>query len=219
MSILLYINTAKNALEIALSKENEIFIWDQATEQSSQAQMINVAIEQMLQKANISFEDLDALVVCGGPGSYTGLRVGLSTAKGICFAMNLPLIMISSLELSLISSQKSLGTDVLITLMDARTEESFIRISKGNETLFMNHVHHEDLESLEKEYEFTSIFADSVPENLKHLNHYTINETDWEAWKSWAQHKLELQSFENLAYVEPYYLKDVYITKSKKRPF
>ncbi|HZH88622.1 MAG TPA: tRNA (adenosine(37)-N6)-threonylcarbamoyltransferase complex dimerization subunit type 1 TsaB, partial [Chitinophagaceae bacterium] len=111
MPTLLYINTAEKQLEIALSVKEQLFVWNSKVEISSQAQMINIAIEDLLIQAEKSLKDLNAIVICGGPGSYTGLRVGLSTAKGICFALNLPLLMISSLELSLISSYNVKNTN------------------------------------------------------------------------------------------------------------
>lgn len=220
MPTLLYINTAEKQLEIALSVKEQLFVWNSKVEISSQAQMINIAIEDLLIQAEKSLKDLNAIVICGGPGSYTGLRVGLSTAKGICFALNLPLLMISSLELSLISSYNVKNTnEVVLTLKEARAEEAFIRISKGSETLFMNHVYHKDLLDLEHEFQFTSIFAKEVPDNMAHLTIQDIKNTNWEAWRLWAINKYQSQSFENLAYVEPYYLKDVYITTSKKKLF
>ncbi len=222
MPTLLYINTAEKQLEIAISIEEQLFIWDSTTENTSQAQIINVAIDDLLTKTGKSLKHLDAIVICGGPGSYTGLRVGLSTAKGICFALHLPLIMISSLELALISSFENPineSKESLLTIKEAREEEAFVRISKGAETLFMNHVFHKDLLDLEKEFQFTSIFANEVPESLCHLPNQEIKDTNWKAWKLWAMEKFASESFADLAYAEPYYLKDVYITTSKKRPF
>ncbi|HLS70386.1 MAG TPA: tRNA (adenosine(37)-N6)-threonylcarbamoyltransferase complex dimerization subunit type 1 TsaB [Chitinophagaceae bacterium] len=218
--VLLYINTAGKNLEIALSAEDNIYTYENSTHFQAQAEFINIGIENVIEKANKKIKDLNAIVVCSGPGSYTGLRVGLSTAKGICFAMNIPLIFISSLELHAISSINPLTNTPLLTALKAREQEYYIRISKGEETLFLNHSFEEDIKDLITNYAVENILLEENIENFpSDLKKNKIKKTDYTIWKKWAEKKYKEKAFEDLAYSEPLYLKSVHITKSKKKPF
>lgn len=219
MPTLLYINSSTHDLELALSQKEELFIWKNNTKLNNQSALINLGIKEICASSTIPLKSINGICVVAGPGSYTGLRVGMSTAKGLCYALNIPLLLISSLELALISSEKKLSDEVTLTLFKAREGESFIRISKNEEELLIEHVNNEDLINLEKQYKFTRIFANEVPTSLLHLPHHPIHTTDWEAWQSRAKKMWQDQVFADLAYAEPFYLKGVHITQSKKKPF
>lgn len=219
--VLLYINTAGKQLEIALSAGDGIFTYENNTHFQAQAEFINVGIENVLEQANKKMQDLNAVVICSGPGSYTGLRVGLSTAKGICFAINIPLIFISSLELHCISSIHPLQDTAILTALKAREKEYYIRISKGSETLFLQHSHAEEIDTLIKKYAVELLLLEEhlMKDFPSNLDKKSISKTDYSIWKKWAEKKYKEEAFEDLAYSEPLYLKDVHITKSKKKPF
>lgn len=219
MPTLLYINTSKQEVEIAISQNEQLFIWENNSTHSSQAALINLAIEATCKKANITIQDIEGICICAGPGSYTGLRVGMSTAKGLCFALNIPLMLISSLELALISTKYPLSDEVTLTLFEAREGESFIRIAQNEQELLMEHIYNTDLKELEKQYNFVRIFAEHIPQSISDLTSTPLAPTNWQAWKKKTTKMWHHKEFADLAYSEPFYLKGVYITQTKKKPF
>lgn len=218
MHRLLYINTAGKGLELALSHGEKIFIDENQADFRSQAQFINLGIANLLEQSNLKFKELDAVVICSGPGSYTGLRVGLSTAKGLCFAHQTPLIFISSLTLGLISSiSGEMEEKTLITLQKAREGESYIQISKGTKEILTAHIFNENLPELIQEHHIEIAFTNEELEELKELSIHPIKETNFEAWRNWANEQYQLKNFEDLAYADPLYLKEVHVTTPKKK--
>ncbi len=131
--LILNIDTATEHASICFSKGNEIIGIVESADQKNHANFLQPAIQQLLKDTKISLEDLDAVAVTAGPGSYTGLRVGLASAKGICFALNKPLIMVNTLEVmarSMLNYLNNLQTTIdpaslLCPMIDARRMEVF----------------------------------------------------------------------------------------------
>ncbi|MCF8307540.1 MAG: tRNA (adenosine(37)-N6)-threonylcarbamoyltransferase complex dimerization subunit type 1 TsaB [Bacteroidales bacterium] len=98
MALILNIETATPVLSVALAKNGEIIAKREENTQNRHAEHITLFIKELLEKSQAKTEDLDAVAVSEGPGSYTGLRIGVSTAKGICYAKDLPLIAVSTLK-------------------------------------------------------------------------------------------------------------------------
>lgn len=98
MASILHIETATQVCSVALSANGVISQIRESREKNSHSAIITVFIEEILKSAGMPFSDLDAIAVSMGPGSYTGLRIGVSTAKGICYALDKPLIAISTLH-------------------------------------------------------------------------------------------------------------------------
>ena len=131
MSFLLNIDTSTSKAFISIS-ENELPIDTIYNyNQKEHAGFIHTAIEELLFKNNIKLHQLSAIVVSAGPGSYTGLRVGLSSAKGLCYALNIPLIAINTLELlanDLINNTEGSDTTLYCPMIDARRMEVFTAV-------------------------------------------------------------------------------------------
>lgn len=124
MSLLLHIDTALESASLAISEGNNMIAFTSNDNQKDHAAWIHTAIEKMMKECNRTVQDLDAVSVTIGPGSYTGLRVGLSSAKGICYAANKPLLTIPTLEL--IASVVNAPEEALICpMIDARRMEVF----------------------------------------------------------------------------------------------
>lgn len=131
--LILNIDTATEHASICLSNGKEIIGILESADQKNHANFLQPAIQQLVKDTQISLEDLDAVAVTAGPGSYTGLRVGLASAKGICFALGKPLIMVNTLEVmarSMVKYFTDLQTlidpaSLFCPMIDARRMEVF----------------------------------------------------------------------------------------------
>jgi tRNA threonylcarbamoyladenosine biosynthesis protein TsaB len=133
MALILNLDTATERASVCLSKQGKCIKVKFNNHQKEHASFVSVAIQQILEESGIRAEDLDAVACTIGPGSYTGLRVGLATAKGLCFALNKPLIGINTLKVmavwaSKLLMQKSIlpHRKLLCPMIDARRMEVFV---------------------------------------------------------------------------------------------
>lgn len=132
---LLHIETATKVCSVALSKDN--ILLDEISEEGEgyvHGERLTILIQKILVKNNISLTDIGAISVGLGPGSYTGLRIGLSTAKGICYGLNIPIIGISSLECVIKIARQKYFNKKILAAFDARRMEVFRRFEdeEGN---------------------------------------------------------------------------------------
>ena len=97
MALLLHIDTATSYAGVCISRDKTILASRSHHQQKDHAAFLQPAIQEILKEAAISLNEIDAVAVTGGPGSYTGIRVGLASAKGICYALNKPLIIVNTL--------------------------------------------------------------------------------------------------------------------------
>ena len=131
MSLILNIDTATDIAHISISKSGVILDSVTNKEQKDHGSFLQPAIQQLLKNNFISIQELDAIAISAGPGSYTGLRVGMASAKGLCFALEKPLITISSLEIIAYAAILEAGTQTANTgvlfcpMIDARRMEVF----------------------------------------------------------------------------------------------
>lgn len=134
MSLILCIDTAGENGTVAICQNETIVEIRQNDHQQEHASFVQPAIDEMMKKQGVRFADLSAVAVSNGPGSYTGLRVGLASAKGICFAQSLPLITLSSLEVlaeamkRIISKTESEQHYLICPMIDARRMEVFMAL-------------------------------------------------------------------------------------------
>src|ERR1700737_3406899 len=98
MSLILQIETATTVCSVALSENGRVLVYKEINQRNVHAEVITIFIDEILKTVNKHYEELDAVGVSCGPGSYTGLRIGVSVAKGLCFALDKPLIAIETLE-------------------------------------------------------------------------------------------------------------------------
>lgn len=130
MNYILNIHTTSERAIVNLCKDNVVLETLLNDHSKEHAAFLHVAIHQILQQAGISAVQLNAIGVTGGPGSYTGIRVGLATAKGLCFALKIPLMIFNTLELMAFSAIENTGNDHVwyCPLIDARRMEVFTAV-------------------------------------------------------------------------------------------
>ncbi|MHA3789076.1 tRNA (adenosine(37)-N6)-threonylcarbamoyltransferase complex dimerization subunit type 1 TsaB [Flavobacterium hauense] len=127
MAFILNIETATKNCSVCLAKDSvAVAVAEYAGEGYAHAEKLHVFIEDVLREAKITFKDLSAIAVSMGPGSYTGLRIGVSAAKGLCYALNIPLIAIETLEL--LARKISIQEGVIIPMIDARRMEAYTAV-------------------------------------------------------------------------------------------
>ena len=128
MSIILHIETATKNCSVALSHSGKLLaLKENYSENYSHSEQLHVLIQKVLKKADMQASFIDAVAVSKGPGSYTGLRIGVAAAKGICFALDLPLIGINSLEV-LAGKANLIEETLLFPMFDARRMEVYTMV-------------------------------------------------------------------------------------------
>ena len=131
MSYILNIETATKNCSVALAKEGKTILCKEIAEEGySHAERLHVFIEEIIKEVGITFQDLIAIAVSQGPGSYTGLRIGVSAAKGLCYALDIPLIAVDTLQV--LASQATVSSGLIIPILDARRMEVYSAVFTSN---------------------------------------------------------------------------------------
>lgn len=227
--MILGIETASYVCSVALFDKEKLLGIRESCVDKSHASLLTVFIEELLEEHNISAASLDAVAVSKGPGSYTGLRIGVSTAKGICYGAGIPLIAINSLRSMYYGAKDKYGADIykntlVCPMIDARRMEVYSSVyTAGGEEVqgvraeLIDDTSYRDL--LEKN---TVLFfgngADKCREVINHPNALFIEgyKLSASSLAMPAQEAIDNQSFEDVAYFEPYYLKDFVATIPRK---
>lgn len=139
MALILNIETSSTSCSVCLSRNGAVQDFRVDYEKNSHARMITLLVDELLQANNVTYQQLDAIAVSAGPGSYTGLRIGVSAAKGYCYALNKPLIAVPTLQLIAEGiKQKAVGdARFYLPLIDARRMDVYAAVysDKGEELL------------------------------------------------------------------------------------
>jgi tRNA threonylcarbamoyladenosine biosynthesis protein TsaB len=222
MNFLLYIDTSADTGTVAVSRDSEVLAHRHNEGSRNHAATINKLITDVLADAGISLEQLSAVVVCAGPGSYTGLRIGMATAKGLCYALNKPLILDNKLTLLAYRAyleNKDTGAQY-ISLITARDKEYFVAVSNSDFvcTLAPQHIMEEQLNNLLEKRDKTYLITDATEETINSLNSKNLKiETDLNpdltSWAFYAFKQFECNDIVILSLAEPLYLKQVYTHK------
>ena len=131
MTYILNLETATKNCSVSISQNGKTILCKEMAEAGySHAERLHVFIEECLKESNLTFKDLSAIAVSKGPGSYTGLRIGVSAAKGLCFALDLPLIAVDTLQV--LASKLTISEGVIIPMIDARRMEVYSAIFTCN---------------------------------------------------------------------------------------
>lgn len=225
MAKLLHIETSTKVCSVALSENGQlIHIIEESSDAYIHSERLTVFIEQITKEKNWKLSELDAIVVTSGPGSYTGLRIGVSTSKGLCYALKKPLIAVNTLESIASLAQKKYPNKSICAMIDARRMEVFSTIFNSN----LEVIKPLSADILEENtyQEFTPFVvcgdgAGKVKEIWKDRN-LTIDDAIVSSASGQVEiafKKFQKKEFEDVAYFEPKYLKDFVVTPSKKKLF
>lgn len=214
MSYILHLETATKVCSVALSKNGELVALKEMEEEGySHGENLTLFIQDVVAEAKIKLSDLSAVSVASGPGSYTGLRIGAATAKGLCYALSIPLIAIDALTSLTQLAKENHPSINLCALIDARRMEVYnLFVSQEGEHLKEITADIIDAESY-SEFEPFVYFGDGA-EKLKEVweeRDCSIDPTIKSSAKGQIKlgyQKFQEETFEDVAYWEPFYLKD-----------
>ncbi len=222
MSYILNIETATKNCSVALAKEGKTILCKEIAEEGySHAERLHVFIEEIIKETGITFQDISAIAVSQGPGSYTGLRIGVSAAKGLCFALDIPLIAVDTLQV--LASQAKVSNGLIIPMLDARRMEVYSAIFTPNfekkRAVQAEIITENSFEDLQETLYFVGDCAEKCKPVLTKENFIFLEEIKYPSAKemsflSFEKHKKN--DTVDVAYFEPYYLKDFMMTVSKK---
>ncbi|WKS95203.1 tRNA (adenosine(37)-N6)-threonylcarbamoyltransferase complex dimerization subunit type 1 TsaB [Riemerella columbina] len=221
---ILYIETSSKNCSVAISDHAQLLcLCEEASENYKQSESLHTFIQWALEGAELQLQDLDAVALGMGPGSYTGLRIGAASAKGFCYGLGIPLIAINSLE-TLVAPYIGQDFDYIIPMVDARRMEVYTAIYHGQTGEAVTPTEAKILD--EKAYQewadkkllFVGDGAKKTQEliNLPYATFLPQNYPSAQYLIKKAVEKYRSQDFENIAYFEPFYLKDFHGVKRQR---
>ena len=224
MAIILALDTSTKNCSVALFNGNKIIaLKEKNSDGYAHAEKLTLFIEEVIKSANLTLKEIKAIAISKGPGSYTGLRIGTSTAKGLCYALDIPLISISTLKAMAFTMAKNHVTDIYCPMIDARRMEVFsaiydvenneirgIQADVVDKQTYTNFLNNEAL-----------FFGDGALKCKEIINHKNAKFLEGicpsaKDLGKLAHAKFMNKDFEDVAYFEPFYLKD--FVAGKKKP-
>jgi tRNA threonylcarbamoyladenosine biosynthesis protein TsaB len=223
LSFILNIETATKNCSVSIAKNGATIVCKEIAEEGySHAEKLHVFIEEVIAEAGISAQDLAAVAVSQGPGSYTGLRIGVSAAKGLCFALNIPLIAIDTLRT--LASQAQVSEGKIIPMLDARRMEVYsevfnasLEVERGIEAEVITE---DSFASYTETVYFVGDCADKCKPVLTKENFIFLEEIKFPsaaAMSKISYDKYQISDTVDVAYFEPYYLKDFMMAPPSKK--
>ena len=230
MDRIILIETSTALCSVALAENGEIRTYKESSAPKAHASLTAVFIQEMLDESGLTLADCDAVCVSKGPGSYTGLRVGVSTAKGLCFGSGKPLLAVGTLDTLVAQSLSSAGENVaykyIIPMIDARRMEVYTAVfTPEGRQITETAPAIIDENSFSKELEEGAVLfigdgAGKCADVIRHPNaHFLQCHPKASAMLSPALKAYKEKRFEDVAYFEPFYLKEFVATVSKKKLF
>lgn len=225
--LILNIETSTNVGSVSLSRDGSCWILREEKESGDHARQLTVFIEEVMDVSGLSLKDIDAVAVSAGPGSYTGLRIGVSVAKGICYTLNKPLLAVNTLKsmaYGLLLNNKPGPNDLIVSVQDARRMDAYAavynyRLETIKEPFFL---------TLETDYFLDLIAEDgkiyvcgtATDKWSKIVDHpsFVFSELQYPSSRFMEKlsHELSLnKQIEDTAYFEPFYLKAPNVTLPK----
>lgn len=227
MSLILCLETSTKACSVAIGKNGKLLtVKESLDEKYSHAENLTLYIEEVCQQAKVRLTEVDAIAVSKGPGSYTGLRIGVSAAKGLCYALDKPLIAINSLEAMAFGCLHHPSTikhlpSLLCPMIDARRMEVFCAVYDEK----LNEIKKTAAEIIDKNA-FADLFqknkiiffgdgAEKCRSTISHPNAVFIADMNPSSkfMLPIAEKLFKEKKFEDVAYFEPFYLKDFVDTR------
>ncbi|MEA3449084.1 MAG: tRNA (adenosine(37)-N6)-threonylcarbamoyltransferase complex dimerization subunit type 1 TsaB [Bacteroidota bacterium] len=231
MPRILHIETSGKTCSVAISKADSLTDYHTISEDKSHARHLTMMIQKLLADNKLSVPELDAVAVSAGPGSYTGLRIGVSVAKGICYAASLPLIAVPTLKIMLknlfTSCDKTSDFDLFVPMIDARRMEVYQasytsdakKISDVSPLILDENAYRDQLEK--HQIVFFGNGAEKAEKVITHPHAFFIPGVmpDARYMISGALNRFRHKNFEDVAYYEPFYLKAFQATTPKNLLF
>lgn len=223
MSLILNIETATKNCSVSLAENGKTITLKEVNDGGySHAENLHVFIQDVLKEANKTLKNVDAVAVSKGPGSFTGLRIGVSTVKGLCYALEIPLISTSTLKS--LALQVNTNDGLVVPMLDARRMEVYSAVfTSDNSEVREIQAQILDINSFEKYLDKNKVYfiGDGVTktkEIITHTNAFFIdgklpsaNEMAQLSYQKFLQ-----KDFEDVAYFEPFYLKN-FVTTAKRK--
>jgi len=217
MAYILNIETATKNCSVSLSKDGATIVCKEMAEQGySHAEKLHVFIEEVLREAGLKFKDLAAIAVSQGPGSYTGLRIGVSAAKGLAFALGIPLIAVDTL--AVLAAQANVSDGFIVPMIDARRMEVYSAIFDANlqkiREVKAEIITEDSFSEIESKIYFVGDCLEKCKTVLVKSNFIFLDEIIYPSANEMSA--LSYSSYQkndtvDVAYFEPYYLKDFMI--------
>ena len=234
MACIIVFDTSTKACSVSLYRDSELLAsWHQVAEGYTHAEELHVRISEVMEKAQVKFSQLDAVAVGKGPGSYTGLRIGVSSAKGLAYGLDIPLMSIESLDL-ILADVEAQDQSIFIPMIDARRLEAYAKvfIRKDNEFIELEPTTNiildsEDFNALLERYIDHSIhfLGDAAVktrdflishERINQFTFYPDNYPDTRFIGPLLENLFKQKEFENVVTFEPFYLKDFMLTPKRR---
>ena len=233
MALILSIETGTDICSVALANDGELMALRESDEGRDHAKKVALFVDELLRETGVQPSDLDAIAVGKGPGSYTGLRIGVSFAKGMCYALDIPLIAIGSLDALTEVAREDYDAGILdieeeewakaklCPLVDARRMEVYAEVFDNEGKALTDVVAEVVTEDSFKEWRKDKfvIFGNGAKKCTELLSDAIFVEIAPSARGivRLAEESFKTQKFEDLAYFEPFYLKEFLVIPSKKK--
>jgi len=229
MITILQIETSTRFCSVAIAQDGNTIALKEASGLNLHAGSLTLFIEEVMHQANLTYQDLDAIAVSKGPGSYTGLRIGVSTAKGLCYALDKPLLGVDTLNMMAAGFLQA-NTDykeLVCPMIDARRLEVYTALYSplGDEIepVSAKIIDEHSFEPALRAAKITFIGDGAAKcRDLIQNPNATFLEDNFNTASNMSAHAHQqflAAKFEDVAYFEPFYLKDFMITESKKKAF
>jgi len=221
VSLILHIETATSICSVALSEDHKLVAWRETRNPNSHSELLTVFIEEIFSETGKNLNELDGVCVSKGPGSYTGLRIGVSVAKGLCYALNKPLISVGTLTAMAYGAAEQLpdldASTLLCPMLDARRMEVYYAIYSHKMDVIHSpaaEIMHENFFADLTEGKQLLLFGDGMEKckplfeknrEIHFLDHFLPSA---KYMIIPALQKFKNHDFEDVAYFEPFYLKD-----------
>ena len=221
MAFLLALETTTKNCSVALFQDSNLMhLCEHNSDKYSHSENLTLFIEEVVQNTNIMLQDIDAILLSKGPGSFTGLRIGTSTAKGLCYSLDIPLVSVSTLKTMAFGMLREGDYSFYCPMIDARRMEVFAAIydQSNNE---VREVRADIVDAniysnfLKEKVLFFGDGAFKCKDIIRHSNAHFVDGFFPSARYMGAPgvKKFMNKEFENIAYFEPYYLKDFVVGK------
>lgn len=224
MAIILNIETSTEVCSVTIAKNGELLYKKETLEGLSHSELLTVFIEELFIESKIRLNQLDAVAVSKGPGSYTGLRIGVSVAKGLCYGLEIPLIAVNSLEtMGTSAALKSKGDRLFCPMIDARRMEVYTALYNSNgEEIKPISAEIIDETFLSEQLKTNKILffgngAEKCKTQISHPNALFEgpSKTSAQFMQILSEVRYNKSQFEDVAYFEPFYLKNFVATIPK----